>query len=98
MQVEASRREPALSKQETELIKRISAAPSPEKLARYRELWKKSKAGELTDEQQHECVQLSDWIEEVHAERMVCVAELARLRGAGMSETMSQLGIKHWAD
>ncbi len=98
MQVEASRREPAMSKQETELIKRINQVPSPERVSRYRELWKKGRAGKLTDEEQQERAQLSDWIEGVHVERMGYVVELARLRGASLSDTMRQLGIKHWAD
>lgn len=98
VRLEASRREPALSEQEAELLRRINAEPPPEKLARLRELRQRRHAGELADREQAEFVELSDWVEEVHAERMAHVAELARLRGVGLAETMQQLGIKNWAD
>jgi hypothetical protein len=98
IQLEASRREPALSKQQTELLRRINAEPSPAKLSRFRELQKEGRARGLTEQQQAELVQLSDWVEEIHAERMAHVAELARLRGVGLSDVLQQLGIEHWAD
>jgi Cys-tRNA synthase (O-phospho-L-seryl-tRNA:Cys-tRNA synthase) len=98
VQLEARRREPALSKRETELLRQINTEASPDRLSRYHELREKRKRGELTDPQQQELVQLSDWIEEVHAERMAYVAELACLRGLNLSQMTGQLGIQHWAD
>jgi hypothetical protein len=98
VQREARRREPALSKRETELLRQINAEPSPHKSSRYHELREKRETGELTDQQQQELVQLSDWVEEVHAERLAHVAELARRRGLSLSDMTRQLGIQRWAD
>jgi hypothetical protein len=98
VQREARRREPALSKRETELLRQINAEPSLDKLSRYHELREKRETGELTDQQQQELVQLSDWVEEVHAERLAHVAELARRRGLSLSDMTRQLGIQRWAD
>ena len=93
--LEATRRDAPLSATETELLRRINAELPAGKVMRYSELKAKRDSAALTAEETREFLQLSDWLEEAHAERIARVAELAKLRGASLSEVMQQLGLKH---
>lgn len=98
LRVNASRRWPSLSASETDLLKEINQPLPADQIARYRELAGRRDAGTLTTEEHRALCDLSDWLEERNAERLGHVAELARMRGVGLSEMMDQLGLKHLAD
>jgi hypothetical protein len=89
----ATRRAPALPARETELLQSIFAESCKEDVGRYQELIRKCQAESLSVAELEELRALSDRIEVVHAERMAAIAELARLRGVGLSDMMTQLGI-----
>jgi hypothetical protein len=93
VQLGAARRTPSLSTRETELLQKVFAEESYESLERYQELLKKRDSNELSAEELSELLSLSDRMEVVHAERMSAIADLARLRGISLSETLAQLGV-----
>jgi hypothetical protein len=93
IRLSATRRTPSLSARETELLKVIFAESSNVDFGRYHQLCNKRDAGELSAQELEELLALSDRIEVVHAERMAAIAELARLRGVGLAEMMTQLGV-----
>ena len=93
IRLNATRRTPSLSARETELLKSIFGESSREDLERGQQLRSKRDAGEATAQELNDLLPLSDRIEVIHAERMAAIAELARLRGIGLSEMMTQLGV-----
>jgi hypothetical protein len=93
IRLSATRRTPSLSARETELLKVIFAESSNEDFERYHQLRNRRDTGELSTQELDEFLALSDRIEVLHAERMAAIAELARLRGIGLSEMMTQLGV-----
>jgi hypothetical protein len=48
----------------------------------------------ITDAEYEDLTRLSDRAEELQAERMAAMAELAKLRGVSLPELMNQLGIQ----
>lgn len=95
LRMNASRQSPSLSTSETELLKEINQPFPADRVTRYRELVGRREAGTLTTDEHRELCDLSDWLEERHAERLGHVAELARLRGVALSDMLDQLGLKH---
>ena len=89
----ATRRTPSLSARETELLQAIFAQSCKEDFGHYQELLAKRDAEGVSPEELDELLALSDRIEVLHADRMAAIAELARLRGIGLSEMMAQLGV-----
>ncbi|MCY7346634.1 MAG: hypothetical protein LH614_10495 [Pyrinomonadaceae bacterium] len=79
---------------ETRLLKSIYRIFPSDKLARLKQLRAKTEAGDLSETEYEELAALSDSLEEFHARRMKKLAELSKLRGLGLEETMSQVGIK----
>ena len=96
--LEATRRDPPLSASETELLQAINREPPAERVARYWELKAKRDAVALTDQETKELLDLSDWLEEIHAERLGHVAELAKRRGVSLATMLGQLGLKRWGE
>ena len=98
LRLNASRRSPALSTSETQLLKEINRPLPADRVARYRELVGKRDADTLTTDEHSELCDLSDWLEERNAERLGHVGDLARLRAVALSEMMDQLGLQHLVD
>lgn len=96
--LEATRRDPPLSANETELLQAINREPPAERVSRYVELKAKRDTVALTDQETNELLDLSDWLEEVHAERLGHVAELAKRRGVSLVAMLGQLGLKRWGE
>jgi hypothetical protein len=93
IRLSATRRTPSLSARETELLKSIFADDSRADLERCQQLRNKRDAGNAITQELNELLSLSDRIEVIHAQRMAAIAELARLRGIGLSDMMTQLGV-----
>ncbi|HUE74625.1 MAG TPA: hypothetical protein VMP01_27405 [Pirellulaceae bacterium] len=84
---------PSLGCRESELMQLINAGlPSPE-AARYQELKERRDAELLTPREHAELLELSDRIEELNADRIAALAELAQLRGVSLRQLMDQLEI-----
>ena len=82
-----------LSARETELFERINRALDPETTERYHTLIRRRKNGTLTDEERREHMALTDLGENMAADRLMAVAELAELRGVTAKEMLRQLGL-----
>lgn len=91
---QAKKRTKSLPDAETQLLKSIYRKFSAEKLASLKQLRKKSEVEDLSENEFAELTLLSDSLEEFHARRMKKLAELSKLRGLGLEETMAQIGIK----
>ena len=90
----AQRQVPHLSQQESELLQKINRGISEDIWRPYRALVVRRDAGQLTEEEQGELIRLSDEIEELHAERIGYLVELAQLRPVSLEDLMDALGIK----
>ncbi len=92
--VQAQRKVPNLSEEETALLMRINSALPPEARHRYQKLIDKRRREHLTESEYEELIALSNEVEEQQAERLEAVAELARIRNTSLRKLMDALGIK----
>ncbi len=83
-----------LSVTESALLVRVNQERSPELRHRLAALRAKREEESLSDTEYEELTQLTDQTEELHAERMAALVELARLRGVSLPGLMDQLGIR----
>ena len=94
LRVQAKRKVPSLSTQETDLMLNVNQGLPPETQQRFDELVSKRQAETLTQDEQQEFVVLTDRIERQDAERMCSLAELARIRGTSLDVLMDALNIR----
>ena len=92
--VQAKRKAPSLSPDETELMLKINQGLSPDMQQRFDELIAKRQAETLTPEELQEFIALTDQIEQSDAERIQCLAQLARIRGISLDVLMDTLEIQ----
>lgn len=91
---QAARRAPHLSGAETSLLARINQGLPSNLQERIATLRTKREDGSISDSEYEELTHLTDQSEELHAERMAALVELAKLRGITLPALMDQLGIK----
>lgn len=84
---------PSLGRRESELMQLVNAGLPPPEAARYRELKERRDAELLTPSEHAELLELSDRMEELNADRISALAELAQLRRLSLRQLMDQLGI-----
>jgi hypothetical protein len=92
--LQAELKAPHLSPDESRLLVRVNQGLPPELRERLALLKAKREDESITDAEYEELTRLSDRAEELHAERMVAMVELAKLRGVSLPELMNQLGIR----
>lgn len=85
---------PRLSKRETRLFLRINRSLTPEKQERYDELKQKREDETLTKAEHEELMQFVDELEDIWADRLRAIIELAKLRSVSPRELMKQLEIE----
>jgi hypothetical protein len=90
----AARRAPHLDPEESKLLARVNAGLPADLKSRLAVLQKKRDTGSLTDAEAEELLTLSDRVEQLHAERLEALADLAKLRGTTLTALMDQLGIR----
>ncbi len=90
----AARRAPHLSADETALFARINRVLPAADKARLHELIARREAETLTATEQPELIELTDRLEELHADRVAALATLAQTRGVTLAAVMEQLGIR----
>ncbi len=83
-----------LSQEETDLFEKINQGLSESIWQEYHALIAKRRAETLTEEEHAHLIEISDRIEQTHAERMAHLAELARQRQTPLKALMEQLGVK----
>jgi hypothetical protein len=91
---QAARRAPHLSGAETSLLARINQSPPLNLREQLSRLRAKREDGSISDIEYEELTRLTDLAEELHAERMAAMVELAKLRGVTLPVLMNQLDIK----
>jgi hypothetical protein len=81
---------------EAELLQRIRLTVAPEaELGEYYRLSVLRQAEQLQADEYERLVGLTHRVEAIHAERLKYVAELARLRGISLRQTMADLGLSY---
>ncbi len=93
LDLKARRSAPALPEREAELFLAINRGLPADLRARYEALIVRRRAEALTPEEHEELLRLSDEAEEMQAERLAALAELAQLRGTTIADLMARLGI-----
>jgi hypothetical protein len=91
--LQAQRKAPNLSKDETELLLKINQGLPAEIQKRFDKLVAKRRAGTLTLEEHQELLDLIDRIEKTDTQRVQYMAELADLRGVSLRTLMEDLGL-----
>ncbi|NOT57867.1 MAG: STAS/SEC14 domain-containing protein [Deltaproteobacteria bacterium] len=92
--LQARRKAEHLSVAESALLMRINQGLPPELLRRVATLRAKREDESLSDTEYEELTRLTDRTEELHAERMTALVELAQLRGVSLPALMDHLGIR----
>ena len=90
----ARRKAPTLSHQEATLLLQINQGIPPELNQRYQPLSQKRDALTLTDSEYAELLRLSDQIEQLTAQRLEALINLATLRQIPLLQLMEDLGIQ----
>ncbi|MFL6216403.1 MAG: STAS/SEC14 domain-containing protein [Blastocatellia bacterium] len=91
--LQADRKAPSPSATESALLLRINQGLPPELRDRIATLRAKHEDDSITEAEDDELTRLVDKAEELHAERMGALGELAKLRGTRLPVLMNQLGI-----
>ena len=91
--LQAERKAPHLSASESALLLRINQGLPSELRDRIAGLRAKREDDSITDEEYDELTRLTDQAEQLHAERMAALSELATLRGVRLPVLIDQLGI-----
>lgn len=93
MRVQAKRKAPSLSCDESRLMLIINQGLSYEKQMRFDELVSKRQDETLTEAEQREFIALITQTEKIDGERLEALIELSRLRGVSLDTLMNDLGI-----
>jgi hypothetical protein len=91
--IQAERKAAHLSSTESALLVRINEILPRELRERLATLRAKREDESITDSEYQELTRLSDQAEEIHADRLASLVELAKLRGVGLPDLLEQLGI-----
>jgi hypothetical protein len=91
--LQAERKAADLSKEESALLSRVSRGLPGELRERLTLLRAKREEETISDQEYDELTKLTDQAEELHADRMAALVELAKLRGVSLPMLMEQLGL-----
>ena len=94
LMLRAQREVPSLPLSESELLLKINQGIPRELQSRFNKLIAKRQALTLSEAEQAELIRLTDQIEQLDAERIESLAELARLRNQSLTDVMQDLGIQ----
>ena len=92
--LQAKRKAPNLSQEETQLLVKINQGLPPEVQKRFDELSTKRREEIITHSEHEELLELIGQIEKSDAERVRLLTELARIRQTSLSALMEDLGIR----
>ncbi len=90
----ARRKAPSLSHEESVLLLTINQGLSSSERGRLDELVDKRREEMITPAEYRELLDLTDKSENLNAQRVAALADLARLRGVSLPEVMDQLGLR----
>jgi hypothetical protein len=89
----ANRTAPHVAEDEASLLLQINRGLSADLQTRSAELVARRQQEVITASEQAELIRLSNWIEQLEAERIAALAKLAYLRNVSVRELMASLGI-----
>jgi hypothetical protein len=92
LSLQAQRKAPHLTKDETALLEKINVRLSKDEYARLEHLNRKLHDETLTNAEHKELMELTERLEQQDVERMNAVIELAALRGGRLEDMINQLG------
>jgi hypothetical protein len=92
LSLQAQRKAPSLTKNETALLQKINVRLSVDDEVRLEHLNKKLHDETLTKNEHEELMGLLGHVEQLDVERMSALIELAALRGVSLEDMMKQLG------
>ena len=95
--LQAERKASHLPRAESELLVRVNAGLPAELVERLATLRAKREDSTITDTEYEELTRLGDQAEELHADRLTALVELAKLRGVSLPVLLDQLSI-HFPD
>jgi hypothetical protein len=90
----AQREAPPVTRAESELLLRVNQGIPADLQQRYEDLIAKRRSETLTLEEHTELLALTDQVEQLEADRIAALAELARLRHISVTDLMRDLGIQ----
>lgn len=91
--LQAQRKAPVLTREESSLFVKINGAPPQEIRQRYRELIKRRREENLSESEHAELLRLTEIAEKYQVERLEALIELSHIRGTSLDELMDSLGI-----
>ena len=94
LMIRAQRQVSSLSDREAELLLHINQGIPTEVQSRFDRLIEKRQDLSLTETERAELIELTDRIENLDADRIEHLTQLAQLRGRSLSEVMQELGIQ----
>jgi hypothetical protein len=93
MQIQAQRKAPSLTAEESKLLLRINQGLSPDVWQQYEALKQKRSAGTLTEADHQTLINIGNRVEEVNARRIESLARLAVLRNVSLDTLIADLQI-----
>lgn len=93
MHIQAQRKAPALTAEESQLLQRINQGLSPDTWQQYEELKKKRRGETLTETEHQTLIDISNQVEEANASRIKSLVQLAALRNVSLDTLMADLQI-----
>src|SRR5260370_29937360 len=92
--LKAQRKAPRLTNAETDLLRQINQGLPPDLQKKWGQLVRKRDDRKLSPKEYRELIRLSDKIEELQANRVKSMVQLARIRKKSLDELIRQLGIQ----
>ncbi|MEW5872317.1 MAG: STAS/SEC14 domain-containing protein [Chloroflexota bacterium] len=91
--LQAQRKAPSLPQAESELLQKINQGLPDDVRTRFQELEAKRQSEALNDTEYAELLRLTDIVENIQAQRVGYLSQLARIRKISLSELMKTLGL-----
>jgi hypothetical protein len=92
--LKAQRKAPRLTNAETDLLRQINQGLPPDLQKKWGQLVRKRDDRKLSPKEYRELIRLSDKIEELQANRVKSMVQLARIRKKSLDELIRELGIQ----
>jgi hypothetical protein len=93
LHLRAQRRVPSIDRAENDLLLTINQTLTFSRQNRFDQLVAKRQADTITDEELEELIELTDQAEQLNADRVMALVQLAKARNQSLKQVMQTLGI-----
>jgi hypothetical protein len=93
LHLRAQRQVPSIDRAENDLLLTINQTLTFSRQNRFDQLVAKRQADTITDEELEELIELTDQAEQLNADRVMALAQLAKARNQSLKQVMQTLGI-----